>query len=316
MKTAAAAAAIFDGGADKRVLVVTGLGLYDVWTEGLLPQMELAGLQVTVCHAEHAEAAPDAFAQVGSALASDLFDACIIVQIGSSEYTADFFTAQHFKAQLKSWVAGGGTLLLHGERRVTKACEWFGKTWKNAEYVRTTHHCFATGGREALLLGVVFNEQGAITTDISVKACTVNNVPQSEVLFGIRDGAVSHSLVFGGRPVDAELCAVAVGEYGAGYVGFFGDVNAESTTLSTIVTLARGRTHDPARWRPKLSCFRRCPRRVKRVIATVLLVAARLALAEGGSIELPPMPWEIWYFVLATPTLAELSTELRNALKT
>eukprot|EP00038_Savillea_parva_P011622 m.198859 g.198859 ORF g.198859 m.198859 type:complete len:511 (-) comp20572_c0_seq1:35-1567(-) len=303
-------------GGNKRVLIVTGLGHNgpnDFWIERLLPQMRQAGLQVAVCDAY---AAPDAFAQVGLALASDVFDTCILLQVGSSDYTADFFKAPHFKVQLKSWVAGGGTLLLHGERRVIKACEWFGKPWKNASYFRTTHHCFATG-EDARHCCVAWyaHEQGAITTDISIKACLVNNVPRSEVLFGTQDGALSQSHVFTSQPVDSGLCAVAAGEYGAGYVGFFGDVNAEETTISTIVTLARGRTHDPARFQPDMSYFRRCPRRVKRVIVTVLLVAARLASAEGDSIELPALPWLVWYSILSMPTLAEWSTELRTALK-
>jgi hypothetical protein len=121
-------------------------------------------------------------------------------------------------------------------------------------------------------------------------------------------GAITTSIVpgFGGASLEDNMCAVAVGRYGAGFISFFGDVNAETSTLDTVTTLCRGRTRDPMYWSPKKEVYRRCPRTVKQAIVTVLLVGARLRVGDvgaDGAVALPAMPWEVWYHVLSmTPS--------------
>jgi len=262
-----------------------------------------------------ASATSDSFEQIGAMLAMGLFDCCVVLQVHSGGGDEDFFTSVSFRRHLLAWVSGGGTVLFHGERNVTQAFGWFGKPWRFTNYLRTVHHCFATGPESPHCCRGWYPEVvGAVVHDVSVKACLLSDVPPHEILFGSGTGAVSQSMVFAPQELDPGMCAVAVGEYGAGYVGFFGDVNAEDSTQQIVATLALGPSSHPYPWIPNRACYRRCPRAGKRVVVTVLLAAARLAensFEEASNDDgafagarLPAMPSEVWYHVLRMlPTL-------------
>lgn len=121
-----AAAAFAAAQPTKRVLLVTGLGCLgpnDFWIKGhdesnllgLSLVLQRAGLRVTVCDAS---APSDPFEQIGAMLALGLFDCCVVLQVHSGGFDADFFTSVSFRRNLLSWVSGGGTVLFHGERNV------------------------------------------------------------------------------------------------------------------------------------------------------------------------------------------------------
>jgi len=100
-----------------------------------------------------------------------------------------------------------------------------------------------------------------------------------------------------GRSLQTGLCAVALGRCGAGYMGFFGDVNAESSTCTIVATLARGpHLRVAGRWRPTKTHFLDLDRIGKRIVITVLLVATRMDTqravddANSGSV----IPLEVW----------------------
>lgn len=133
-----------------------------------------------------------------------------------------------FKRAITSWVLGGGTLLLHGERRVSEVFSWFDKDWQVTAYSRETLHCYPTRQPvEGLTHAAAWYpaEHGTITQDISVKSCLLSGVPDHEVIFDTD----RHS-------------AIAFWHAGSGCVGYFGDVNSERHTMEIVAILARGCT--------------------------------------------------------------------------
>jgi hypothetical protein len=104
--------------------------------------------------------------------------------------------------------------------------EWFGKTWKDGDYYRTDHTCFAKpspNGEIVHWCKWYHKASRAVTQNINVKACALNNVPADEILFR-----------------DEGMAAVVLDKYGEGTVSFFGDVNHEDETVQTIAIVARG----------------------------------------------------------------------------
>lgn len=315
-------------GAGREVLLVTGLGYCgpeDYYVEdeagkaGLRPALRAAGLRVSTCNASsHGTACHDPFAQVAAALRSGRFGCCIVLQVGSSEYTADLFTDPQVKRGLKTWVAGGGTLILHGERSVTTALGWFGKGWRYTNYTRTVHRCWAPSPQNAggpHWCDWYQHCPTGITADISVKACMLSSVPAEECLFGTDENAATQSAVpsMAGTRLHAGLTAVAFGRYVNGFIGFFGDVNAESTTLAIVTALARG-VDNASFWVPSAACFRDSPRKAQRAVIATLLTAVRFAILAGQQpnddatlVTLPVLPIEIWLHILKMLTIDALA---------
>lgn len=166
---------------------------------------------------------------------------------GGCDIEHDFSNSNPFREAAVSWVQKGGNFLVQGERVAGYGQwpQWFGKTWKDGDYYRTDHTCFARPSS----IGEIMHwckwyhqAAGAITRDINVKATLLKDVPQEEVLFGTVDGAKSYSLVphMRGQSIGGGSAAVALGKCGEGTVSFFGDVNHQDETVRTIAILARG----------------------------------------------------------------------------
>jgi hypothetical protein len=214
-------------------------------------ELSLAGVHVCVVNAEKGRHIPE---QVASLLAWNegkeaTFRSILILGLGSGDNISHlFYDSPLFREASVSWVQAGGHFLVQGER--TAMCghwpEWFGKTWKDGDYVRTSHTCFArpsgANGEIAHWCKWYHEASGAITKDINVKATMLNNVPADEVLFGTDAGARSYSLVpsMRGQSIEEGMVAVALGKCGQGTVSFFGDVNHEDETVRTIAIVARG----------------------------------------------------------------------------
>ena len=156
-----------------------------------------------------------------------------------------FFKQKHFIDALKSWTDAGGNFLVQGER--TKYTgnwpSWFGKNWKDGDYVRTSHNCFAVGKDATSWCSSWYKDSpGAVVSRYNVKACMLQNVAPEDILFATDEDSHTYSMVpgFGGQDVGANQVAVACARYGAGSVSFIGDVNHEGDTLKIMSVIARG----------------------------------------------------------------------------
>jgi hypothetical protein len=70
----------------------------------------------------------------------------------------------------------------------------------------------------------------------------VKDVEPGDILFGTNDSSRSYSLVpgFGGQTVAADQAVFTLARVGEGTVTFFGDVNAEDTTMDILSLVAKG----------------------------------------------------------------------------
>lgn len=166
--------------------------------------------------------------------------------LGSGDVDAEWEFARdvHFRKRLVAWVERGGRLIVQGERSdmFGNWPAWFGKKLECSDYRRTTHVCRAEEEGGAHWCVWYSGAEGAVTTEINVKAVMMKDVDAEEVLFGTTSSSVSHSLVpsMAGLALGAGLAAtVAFGKVGEGSVGFFGDVNAEKDTCAILAVIAR-----------------------------------------------------------------------------
>jgi hypothetical protein len=111
----------------------------------------------------------------------------------------------------------------------------FQTVWEPAKYYRTKWNPV-----EANIQRVI--EAFGYDHDYSAKACSLTNVPIQEQLFAVTSRSVtdflvpamnlSHSTAIGET-------AIAMHEYGAGSIAYFGDVNCEEQTVRNIVSFIR-----------------------------------------------------------------------------
>jgi hypothetical protein len=71
----------------------------------------------------------------------------LILGFGSSDMeNFGFVESPSFREAAIAWCSvGGGRFLVQGERCPGQWPTWFGKEWKDADYFRTDHKCFAVG---------------------------------------------------------------------------------------------------------------------------------------------------------------------------
>jgi len=205
-----------------------------------------AGVHVMVVDATKGSKIPE---QVASLLLSKNKappDAIIMLGwgAGGTDIEEEFATNSTFREAAKSWCRAGGRFIVQGERvgMFGDWPMWFDKAWKNGEYVRTDHRCFAAGPDAVHWWNEYANAKGAVTSTYNVKACMITDVEPADVLFGTADNAASYSLVpsMQGRSIGSGQVAIAVSQYGEGTVSFFGDVNFEDETLQIMAIVARG----------------------------------------------------------------------------
>lgn len=145
---------------------------------------------------------------------------------GDSEYEEQVINSQVFRVALVAWVEAGGTFLVQGERTASAGGDrppWFGKNWRDVEYRRTVHSCFAKSEADPPWCQWYRSANGAVLDKISVKACMLDSVDPEECLFGTTPDSVSQSLVpmMAGVSLGEGLCAVALGRFGEGTASFF-----------------------------------------------------------------------------------------------
>jgi hypothetical protein len=200
-----------------------------------------------VVHINGGKGGPNISVQVASLLGSEIKPGALIFfgfGSGGDESDSHFYNGSHFKEALKSWCAGGGRFIVQGEgtRRTGNWPSWFDKNWKDCDYFRTDHKCFAVGPNATNWCEWYKNSMGAVLSTYNVKACMLENVDAEEILFGTMEDSQSYSLVpgFGGQNIGGGKTAVAFGKFGSGTVSFFGDVNHETDTLKIMAVIARG----------------------------------------------------------------------------
>lgn len=226
------------------VLLLDGmghLGPRNFYTKAVQAALARAGASVATVDVSKE---PGLFDQVGYVLGEvGRFTSCIALAVGSADLDADrnFAENMNFRQKLRAWVGRGGRLVIHGERSGYWP-EWFDKTWECSDYRRTIHECRAKSRDDVHWCEWYPEAEGAVTTNINVKAVMMKCVATEDILFGTTSGSVSHSLVpfMAGLDVEEGLAAVAFGKFGEGSVSFFGDVNAEETTCAIMAVIARG----------------------------------------------------------------------------
>jgi hypothetical protein len=222
------------------VLILDGMGALgseDYNTEPIYQELTLQhGMHVSIVHLDNNFVSPS---QIAVALEKGNFSTCIILGWGSGDNDVEknYNTDNAFRTGLVAWVTRGGCLIVQGER-ISHAGgdwpQWFGLDWKSSDYCRTTHVLNATHWFTKL-------KNHSLCPAMNVKACLVTNVTPQDRLYSAEDGAVTSSLVpgFGGNPVSTGQVAIALGRCGAGTVSFYGDVNIEKETITTIGMIAK-----------------------------------------------------------------------------
>lgn len=169
-------------------------------------------------------------------LATKKFTCCIIMNIGSGG-DDKFFDVEDvtLKHALTTFVEHGNCLLLHGEQKLGNIFhQWFQKPWFMKSYRRTVHNL-----KSAQHISPSIRKD--LSLNYNVKACMFGGVAEEDMIYGTNEGATAISLVplpdFHGASVEGGLCAVALGSFGQGKIGFFGDVNAEDATIETALMM-------------------------------------------------------------------------------
>jgi len=190
------------------------------------------------------------------AVQSGKYSCVVIMSIGSGGDDSAVTSGAVGRA-LANWTAQGGHLFLHGEGPLHAfMATHFGTSWERGSYSRTEHALNASHhAYEAAFHGATNMEEGGgqqqLPRSCNVKACMVCNVPAEERLYATGGGSKTHSAVpfMAGLGVDEGMCAVALKTHGKGHVLFFGDVNAEQSTVTILVLLGMtlaGRGQQPA----------------------------------------------------------------------
>ena len=296
----------------REVLLVTGLGSLgpeDFYTERLRAAMqERNDLHVTTVSTD----TPHPFAQVGAALSTGRFAACVVLGVGSSgdkDDADDLFTSLSVRMDLVNFVRGGGTLLLQGEGVVSELFGWFGKPeWYYSTYTRTAHTCWATADPAPHWAANWYPYvEGGCVSDYNVKAAMLSGVSPTDCLYGTADDARTYSMVpsMAARSLEPGLCSIAFARCGAGCFGFFGDVNAEEDTQDIVTALVGQRLPLwPQRcWSPTRECWRASPLSTRRAVLTVLSIGAR---APAVSVRVLQLPGEVWYQILMNLALDDI----------
>ena len=119
----------------------------------------------------------------------------------------------------------------------------------------------------------------------------VCNVPAEERLYATSGGSKTHSAVpsMAGLGVDEGMCAVALKSHGKGHVLFFGDVNAEQSTVTILVLLGMalaGRGQQPAVASGALKKKKKRKKKVLEVSSFEQLQASVRGTADGGALTI------------------------------
>ncbi|KAG2501875.1 hypothetical protein HYH03_000373 [Edaphochlamys debaryana] len=235
-------------GARPRVLVVSGLHMFGEAPEsedpllgavaGALRSQAGAELEVAYYKKKGGARAQEAVAQQ---LLGGGFEACVVLGLGSGDdfkpRTPTFPWGEGpWKQALTQWVAGGGVLVVHGERAAAAvAREWFGLAWTmEGDWYRRTDHVLCPTNP---LLGPLARR---LPVSYNVKAAMLGDVPGDQRIYSTAPGAVTHSHVplMAGAPV-GDRTVLAGARVGQGAVGFFGDVNWEAPTMATVAGLVK-----------------------------------------------------------------------------
>jgi hypothetical protein len=166
-------------------LIVDGMGPCGPdWDYMKLSKAEMvkAGVHVCVINVEKGRNIPE---QAAALFAWNegkeaTFRSILMLGFGSGDSSLElaFSDSSVFQEAAVSWVQKGGNFLVQGERlaRCGQWPAWFGKTWKDGDYYRTDHTCFARPSSSATTEEIVHwckwyhQAAGAITGDINVKA--------------------------------------------------------------------------------------------------------------------------------------------------
>jgi hypothetical protein len=235
---------------DQTCVIIDGFGpCGSGWDDMVKARQRLLLDGMHVVHINGGKGGNSISLQVASLLLSETKpNALIFFGFGSGGDGSDekFFKETRFVEALKSWCDSGGRFIVQGERTKYTGSwpSWFGKKWKDGNYFRTDHKCFASGSDATSWCTWYKDSPGAVLSRYNVKACMLQNVDTEDVLFGAVEGAKSYSLVpgFGGQDVGENQTAVAFSRFGNGTVSFFGDVNHEEATLKIMSVIARGQT--------------------------------------------------------------------------
>jgi len=181
--------------------------------------------------------------------------AILVLGWGSGGIPQEWNENKDFQDAIQQWVRNEGNFLVQGER--VRMCDdwptsWFDKPWKDGDFLRTDHKCFAAGPDATHWASDWFQERYVNVgndeeskknrLNYNVHACMLKDVPPHETLYGSMDDDASHFVVpeMAGVPIGSGSVAVAYGKYGQGTVSFFGDVNYEEQTLELMAVIAKG----------------------------------------------------------------------------
>mmetsp|Transcript_3472 Transcript_3472/g.9932 ORF Transcript_3472/g.9932 Transcript_3472/m.9932 type:complete len:379 (+) Transcript_3472:1667-2803(+) len=179
--------------------------------------------------------------QVSCALSElESLTSCLIFGWGSGdeEMAGDFGSSTQLAAAMKAFVRQRGNLLLvHGER-INTTCHswpenWFALPWMSSSYFRTDF----PRNEQHWSKGWYHGNKHA-PRKYNVKACMLSGVADGDSLYRTDNDSRTYSLVphmagQGTEPNETAFALARVGDAG-GMVGYYGDVNAEDSTMSAV----------------------------------------------------------------------------------
>ena len=224
-------------------LVVSGMGPLgggedDFYTRGLLRYMREKGFPgIQECVIQGGTTFTTATALLKNAPNRD---AVILVGLGSGGDDADCLTNREWREVLHRYVEGGGNLIMQGEgKSVETVAGWFELGWHFAGdcYRRTDFEFNSKWIENNKRFEGAYDE---LVRPYNVKTVMLSGVREEHRVFRVAAEAKTSSPVpfMAGVAVDDAMCPVAMAPYGAGHVGFVGDVNAEDATFEIISILA------------------------------------------------------------------------------
>ena len=126
------------------------------------------------------------------------------------------------KLVLTSWVSQGGNVAFQGEGSAGEIFkDWFNLSWSHTGYHRSEN----VRSKKQSLRAVQSTVLSRLPAKYSAKVCWLSGVDRNDRVYVDKQSP--------------ELCGVACTSYQLGKITFVGDVNAEDSTVTTLVELGK-----------------------------------------------------------------------------
>eukprot|EP01025_Chloroclados_australasicus_P030474 TRINITY_DN3057_c1_g3_i1.p1 TRINITY_DN3057_c1_g3~~TRINITY_DN3057_c1_g3_i1.p1 ORF type:complete len:260 (-),score=11.60 TRINITY_DN3057_c1_g3_i1:321-1100(-) len=238
------------------VIICGGIGVFhlndDFYVNEVTSSFSEHGLTYGTCDLSKEQARSDLVQQLQSPITSRKIRAFIILGVGAngmSPSTQSFLRDSILREEFVKFVRMGGTIFFQGEGEAMCSIfsDWFGKPWNfEGDFYRRTvfsKNNLSEGWGDGFsdIYMRRRDKSFELPSTYCVKACMLSNVSPVERVFETNNSSTTMSLVpfMSDVTMQPGMCPLAMGKFQEGFIGFFGDVNAEKSTVDIISEICK-----------------------------------------------------------------------------